>query len=153
MKVFTLDCELLVPAPVRETFAFFEDPRNLAEITPDWMGFEIITRDLQMRVGLEIDYKFRWLGLPMTWKTLISDYRPPFLFVDEALKSPYKLWRHRHEFVATEGGTLVRDHVDYVLPLGRLGAIANGVLVSKQLEEIFRYRQGKILSNFAGARD
>jgi ligand-binding SRPBCC domain-containing protein len=97
-----------------------------------------------MRKGLEIDYRFRWLGLPMKWKTLISEYQPPHLFVDEALKSPYAVWRHRHSFEQTAEGTLVKDHVEYALPLGPLGTIAHALTVRRQVEEIFRYRQQKI---------
>jgi ligand-binding SRPBCC domain-containing protein len=144
MRIYTLDDELLVPASLRETFRFFEDPSNLAKITPPWMGFEILTKQPEMREGLEIDYRFRWLGLPMKWKTLISEYRPPYLFVDEALKSPYSLWRHRHTFRETPKGTLVKDHVDYALPLGPVGRIAHAVTVRRQVEEIFSYRQLKI---------
>ncbi|HYO81941.1 MAG TPA: SRPBCC family protein [Bryobacteraceae bacterium] len=135
---------IVTKASLKDTFQFFEDPRNLARITPPWMGFEIVTHDPVMQKGLKIDYRFRWLGLPMTWRTLISEYDPPYLFVDEALKSPYRLWRHRHTFEETEGGTIVRDHVDYALPLGPLGAIANRLVVKRQLSQIFAYRQSKI---------
>ena len=144
MRVHTLDCELLTPASLEDTFRIFEDPYNLARITPPWMGFEILTPDLKMRSGLEIDYRFRWLGLPMTWRTLITVYEPPHLFVDEALKGPYALWRHRHEFQQTGEGTVVRDHVDYALPLGFLGDIAHALVVRRQVEQIFAYRQTRI---------
>ena len=144
MRVHTLDCELITPASLEDTFRIFEDPSNLARITPPWMGFEILTPDLKMREGLEIDYRFRWLGLPMTWKTLITAYVPPHLFVDEALISPYALWRHRHMFEGTPRGTVVRDHVDYALPLGPLGNIAHTLVVRKQVEEIFAFRQTRI---------
>lgn len=152
MRVQTLDCELITPAPLRETFRIFEDPYNLARITPPWMAFEILTPDLTMREGLEIDYRFRWLGLPMSWKTRITAYEPPHLFVDEALKSPYALWRHRHEFEETGRGTVVRDHVDYALPLGPLGDVAHALAVRKQVEEIFAYRQTKIAELIGAAR-
>jgi ligand-binding SRPBCC domain-containing protein len=151
MRTYVLERELVVPASLHETFSFFEDPRNLARITPPWMGFEIITRNLEMREGLEIDYRFRWLGLPLTWKTLISAYDPPHMFVDEALRSPYALWRHRHDFMPCAAGTLVRDHVDYALPLGPFGRIANRLLVQRQLAEIFDYRQRTISGLIAGA--
>ena len=141
----TIECELVVPASLEDTFRVFEDPYNLARITPPWMGFEILTPDLQMREGLEIDYRFRWLGLPMTWKTLITLYRPPYVFVDEALRSPYAVWCHRHEFEETDDGTLVRDHVDYALPLGPVGRLVHAAVVARQVKQIFAYRQNKIL--------
>jgi hypothetical protein len=54
-----------------------------------------------MRKGSEIEYRIRWLGLPLHWKTLISQYEPPFLFVDEqtegtirALAAPATRFHH-----------------------------------------------------------
>lgn len=101
-----------------------------------------------MRKGAEIEYTIRWLGLPMHWKTLIVEYEPPFLFIDEQAKGPYSLWRHRHTFTPTEQGVLVGDHVEYALPFGSIGQLIHAVVVRRQLEAIFRFRQqelGKLL--------
>jgi ligand-binding SRPBCC domain-containing protein len=146
MKVYQLKSEILVPTSLQETFEVFQNPYNLAKITPPWLGFEILTKGLVMRKGLEIDYRFRWLGLPMTWRTLITDYEPPFLFEDVALKSPYALWKHRHTFRPAENGTYVGDVVDYALPLGILGQIAHDLVVHKQVKQIFEYRQQALVS-------
>ena len=145
MRTYTLDCEMLSPAPVEDTFKVFEDPYNLARITPPWLGFRIVTPDLTMRTGLTIDYELSWIGLPMRWRTLITAYEPPFLFVDEAVRSPYALWRHRHTFRPADRGTIVADHIEYALPLGVLGSIAHTLVVRKQLESIFAFRQKAIL--------
>lgn len=152
MKVHTLDCEMLVTKSLAETFAVFEDAHNLARITPSWLSFQVTTPGLiVMRQGAEITYKIKWLGFPMRWKTFISQYEPPFLFVDEQEKGPYKLWRHRHIFRPNAEGTLVTDHVEYALPLGPLGGLAHSVMVRRQLLAIFRYRQKALQNLFGGA--
>jgi uncharacterized protein len=128
--------------PIHTVFRVFEDARNLAEITPPWLRFAVTTQgDIQMGQGVEIDYEIRWQNLPMKWKTVISEYQPPFYFVDEQLKGPYKLWRHVHEFAETAHGTIVSDRVDYTLPLGPLGRVAHSLIVGRQLKAIFEYRQ------------
>jgi hypothetical protein len=142
--MYTLECELVTAASLRDAFAVFENPYNLERITPPWLSFRIITPNLKMRAGAEIDYTFRSLGIPMTWRTLITEYDPPHLFVDEAVSSPYSLWRHRHTFHETEEGTIVADRVDYALPLGPIGRIAHSLVVRRQLESIFEYRQSAI---------
>jgi hypothetical protein len=43
--------------------------------------------------------------------------------------------------VETDGGTRVGDCVDYALPLGWLGRLAHSLVVKKQLNDIFDYRQ------------
>ena len=60
------------------------------------------------------------------------------------LQGPYRLWRHAHDFLLVEGGTLVRDEVTYQLPLGLLGLVAHALLVRRQLEAIFDHRQRRI---------
>lgn len=138
---------------LQETFAVFEDPYNLAKITPESLKFRVTSPGrIQMRKGAEIEYTISWLGLPMHWKTLIREYEPPFFFVDEQAKGPYALWRHRHTFEPTENGTKVGDHVDYALPLGPFGGVAHALVVRKQLLGIFNYRQqqlGKLFGNNA----
>jgi ligand-binding SRPBCC domain-containing protein len=142
--MYVLECELVTPASLTETFAVFADPNNLAKITPPSLGFRILTRNLTMRRGAEIDYLFRWLGLPMKWKTEITEYEPPSMFVDEARQSPYSFWRHRHTFRETSEGTVVADRVEYDLPFGPVGRVAHGITVGPQLRHIFAHRQRAI---------
>ncbi len=136
---------MTAPAPLTEVFRFFEDPRNLGRITPPWLNFRIVNPDaVRMRAGAEIDYVIRWQGLPMKWRTRIAGYNPPRSFVDEQIRGPYTLWHHEHTFEETPNGVVIRDQVDYRLPLGVLGRIAHAVVVKNQLLEIFRFRQKAI---------
>ena len=134
-----------------EVFGIFEDPYNLAKITPSWLSFQVVsTNRVTMKQGAEIEYRIRWLGLPMHWKTVITEYRPPHLFVDEQAKGPYSYWRHQHTFKETSQGVVIGDHLRYALPLGILGRIAHGVMVSKQLRSVFEYRQERLAKLFGG---
>lgn len=151
---YELRSELVVPAGIDETFAFFEDPRNLSRITPPWLNFRIRTPEpLIMRLGAEFDYTIRWLGLPLPWKTLITAYEPPRRFVDEQARGPYRLWRHTHTFEETLEGTKVLDHVAYALPFGPLGKLAHWLAVRRQLEEIFAYRRRVLRQIFRAASE
>jgi ligand-binding SRPBCC domain-containing protein len=141
MKVHVFECDMLAPLSIRDTFSVFENPYNLAKITPPWLHFKILTPNLKMRKGAEIRYSLAWMRLPMHWKTRITEYEPPFLFVDEMEKGPYSLWRHRHTFRPSEKGTVISDHVEYALPFGLLGTMAHTLMVRRQVEEIFLYRQ------------
>ena len=142
--MYVLECELVTAASIEDTFAVFADPYNLAKITPPSLGFCILTKDLEMGRGVEIDYLFRWLGLPLKWKTEITAYEPPWLFVDEARRSPYSFWRHRHTFRETAEGTVVADCVEYELPFGPVGRLTHGLTVAPQLRSIFEHRQRAI---------
>lgn len=151
MYLYELQCAMTVPRPRAEVFGVFENPRNLAMITPKSLGFEVLTSGtLTMGVGLEIDYRFRWLRLPLRWRTRITEYDRLHHFVDEGIRSPYRLWRHRHEFFDVPGGTEVRDTVRYALPLGGLGRLVHDVSVKRQLLGIFRYRQQTLNDYWGG---
>jgi hypothetical protein len=101
-----------------------------------------------MEKGSLIDYTIRLFGIPIHWRTLISDYEPPFRFVDQQIKGPYTFWHHTHMFQAVEGGVEIIDKVKYSLPLGWLGTLAHAIWVRKDLEKIFEYRKTVIQNYF-----
>jgi ligand-binding SRPBCC domain-containing protein len=150
VKIYELNCEQLFPRGIAETFEFFKDPRNLSRITPPWLDFSIHTENPVMQVGARIDYTINWQGVPLRWKTIISEYEPPFHFVDVQLQGPYRYWEHTHSFQPSEDGTLVTDTVRYVLPFGLLGRIAHTTIVRRQLAAIFRFRQQVLMELLGG---
>lgn len=137
-----------IPRPRSEVFAFFQEPGNLAQLTPPWLGFTVLTpAPLKMAEGARFDYTVRPLGFPQRWTTLIESYDPPRSFVDTQLKGPYALWRHRHSFAEEAGGTRVTDEIEYALPFEPFGLAALPV-VRRQLDEIFAYREAAVAALF-----
>jgi ligand-binding SRPBCC domain-containing protein len=141
MECYKLVCRTTAPVSLQEAFEVFENPYNLARITPPWLNLRITSEEVHMKKGAVITYQLRWMGIRLSWKTVITEYEPPFLFVDEQASGPYSLWRHRHTFQPGVYGTVVSDRVDYALPLGWLGRIVHRLIVRRQLERIFAFRQ------------
>jgi ligand-binding SRPBCC domain-containing protein len=143
---FRMEAAQFVPHPREKLFKFFAEAHGLEAITPPWLKFTVITPDLiTITAGAVIDYKLRLRGIPIRWRSLISEWEPPVRFVDEQLRGPYRRWHHEHVFEAVEGGTICRDNVDYEVPGGRL---INWLLVERDLLKIFRFRQEKLRSVF-----
>lgn len=139
MRVHEYRCELWLPRTPEQLFPFFADAANLDAITPPWLHFHIVTpRPIAMRPGALIDYRLRVRGLPLRWRTLIRDWQPPYRFVDEQLRGPYRQWVHEHTFEARDGGTLARDVVRYAVPLDWL---LHRWFIRPDIEKIFAYRQ------------
>ncbi|MEO7175791.1 MAG: SRPBCC family protein [Saprospiraceae bacterium] len=131
--------------PVRpdKIWEFISNPDNLKEITPEHMDFKTTSISGKDKIypGMIITYKVSPLfGLKMNWMTEITQVKENEYFVDEQRIGPYSMWHHQHKIEAIEAGVLMTDIVTYQPPLGILGAIANSLLIKKQLEEIFNYR-------------
>lgn len=136
--------EQLFRASVADMWSFISAPKNLKEITPDYMGFEVTTPYLseKMYAGMIISYKVSpVLNFKVDWVTEITHVKENEFFVDEQRIGPYKLWHHQHHLIQMQEGVLMRDIVTYQPPFGILGALANKLLISKKLNEIFNYRK------------
>lgn len=145
MTIHVLEREQRLPRPPGDAFAFFADARNLEAITPPWLRFRVVApAPGEMRAGTLIEYRLRLHGIPVRWLTRIAVWEPGRRFVDVQVSGPYRLWHHTHDFLPDAGGTLMRDTVRYALPLGPLGAAAHVLLVRRDLERIFDFRQEAI---------
>jgi len=153
MADHVLETRVWLARPRAEVFAFFADPGNLARITPPWLGFRLLTTEPKMAAFTVLDYRIRWLGLPLRWRTLIREYDPPTRFLDVQVRGPYDRWEHRHLFLEERGGTWVEDRVTYRLPLGPLGRAAHALVVRRQLAGIWAYRRRRMGELVAPALD
>lgn len=160
MRTFSLTNELWLPQSPEEVFPFFADAGNLERLTPPSLRFRILTPPpIEMAVGTLIDYRIRLRGIPMRWQSEITVWEPPYRFVDEQRRGPYRLWVHEHVFIpqrgphrgpqrgaAQDGGTLAKDIVQYAV-MG--GAIVQRLFVASELERIFEYRNAALNDYFA----
>ncbi|MCA9046033.1 MAG: SRPBCC family protein [Planctomycetaceae bacterium] len=146
---YRLEAELWLDCPREEVFPFFADAFNLERITPPWLHFHVVSpAPIEMSEGTLIDYRLRLHGIPFSWRTLISRWEPPFMFVDQQLRGPYRLWHHEHQFIEAAGGTLVRDVVDYSVPGG---AFIHWLMVERDVRKIFEFRMQQIIQHFSAA--
>lgn len=148
MSEHILEREQIIKRPIEEVFSFFADAVNLEKITPPELKFHITTpQPIDIKKGTLIEYQLKLRGFPIKWKTEITQWNPPFDFVDSALKSPYKQWIHLHTFEENANGeTIMRDKVRYRLPFEPLGDLAHWY-VKKELKYIFDYRN-KVVEEF-----
>jgi ligand-binding SRPBCC domain-containing protein len=143
-REYKLIREQWVPQTIDAAFAFFSRPANLQAITPAWLDFRIVSVEAELRTGSLIQYRLHWHGVPLRWTTEITAWEPPHSFIDNQVSGPYTLWRHEHRLTPENGGTRIRDEVTYALPLGVLGRIVHPLLVRRDVEAIFDFRQHRL---------
>jgi ligand-binding SRPBCC domain-containing protein len=134
----------------QEAWDFLSDPKNLQEIMPDEMGFEIMSgADRKMFTGQLLQYKVTPLpGFNTKWVTEITHVEKPDYFVDIQLYGPYALWHHKHFIHEIEGGVEIEDLVHYKIPFGILGRMMHPILIKPKLNEIFKAREAKMIEKF-----
>jgi len=148
---YQLHKKQFVPASAEEVWEFISNPENLKVITPAYMGFVITSGNLpnKMYPGMIITYTVKpLLGITMKWVTEITHVEEKRYFVDEQRSGPYSMWHHQHLIEPVEGGVMMTDIVSYKPPLAFLGAIANNLVISRQLEGIFDYREKALEKRF-----
>jgi len=146
MKIYTLHKKQNLPISVEQAWQFLSDPKNLKTITPEYMGFNILSgADRPMFAGQIIQYIVTpVLGIKTKWVTEITHVIDKHYFVDEQRFGPYALWHHKHFIKEIDGGVEMEDIIDYKVPFGILGQLVHPIIVKPKLEEIFNYRTKKL---------
>ena len=144
MSFYQFHKEQLLFSTIDEVWDFISSPKNLKEITPDHMGFEIISENLpdKMYPGMIISYEVRpfpWYSTK--WVTEITQVREKEFFIDEQRIGPYNLWHHQHILKEVDDGVIMKDLVTYQPPLAFIGDIVNKLLINNRIEQIFEYRR------------
>jgi ligand-binding SRPBCC domain-containing protein len=166
----TLHTSHWTPFPVELVFAFFANPGNLPHLMPKWQQAKVessrfiappprpVAPDPTLRfqspaagVGSEIVISFRpvpRIPYRFGWLARISEFVWNSHFCDEQIKGPFASWNHRHGIVSESrdgvSGTLISDQVEYRLPLGPLGSIADSLFLRRQMEATFAYRRQRL---------
>ena len=150
MTIFTKKACQKLPISLEEAWDFISDPKNLKTITPNFMGFHIISgADESMYPGQIIQYTVSpILGIRTKWVTEITHVVEKKYFVDEQRFGPYALWHHKHFLKEIPGGVEMTDVIDYKLPMGFLGELVHPFLVKPKLDAIFDYRHKKLIELF-----
>ena len=139
MKIYRLHTTQNLPISINEAWNFLSDPVNLKTITPDYMGFEILSgAEKKMFPGQIIQYIVTpILGIPTKWVTEITHVKKGEYFVDEQRFGPYSLWHHKHFLKPIKNGVEMEDIIDYKIPFGLFGQMIHPILVKPKLNEIF----------------
>lgn len=140
-----------VDAPADEMWRFHLDTRNAPVISPAAATFLAIEGEFPVRVGGLVTLRVKQPPMPFaqTWRVRIAEIVENRLVVDVAEKSPFAAWRHEHRFEDLgEGRTRMTDHIEYRLPFGPLGRLADRLFVRRQLAGMFAERHDRTKRHF-----
>ena len=91
MKIYRLHKTQNIPITMNQAWEFLSSPANLKTITPDYMGFHILSgADRPMFPGQIIQYIVTpVMGIKTKWVTEITHVKDKEYFVDEQRFGPY----------------------------------------------------------------
>jgi ligand-binding SRPBCC domain-containing protein len=134
--------ESRIAAPPDVVFRFHESPGALRHLIPPWENMKVTESSGSLRPGSKVVLAGRIMGfIPVRWVAIHTEYEPPHLFADRQESGPFAYWYHRHRFLDDgQGGTVLRDEVEYRPPLGALGRLLAGWLIRRKLDSMFTFR-------------
>ena len=141
MKPHIFEFQTALYRPLSEVFEFFSHAENLNQITPTTLSFSILTpTPIPTKAGTLIDYYIKLKGIPFFWRTMITDWEPPYRFVDQQLKGPYVFWHHEHTFVEKDDHVLMTDRVTYLSPGLVFEPLLDKLFIRPEIEKIWAFR-------------
>ncbi len=133
--------ESRIGAPPEAVFGFHESPDALEMLIPPWENMHVVESAGSLRPGSRVVLRGHAWIVPVRWVAVHTEYEPPRLFADVQESGPFAKWHHRHRMLDDGyGGTILRDEVEYELPIGRLGQWLAGWFVRRRLERMFTFR-------------
>lgn len=164
MKTKTLQSRQWVPFPFEEVAELFKNPNNLGKLTPPEFEAEIscegrTEEDAQVIISTKpplSPIRIKWVSKIQN----VEESETHFQFQDIQLSGPFAHWLHTHRiekatnsYTGRSGktatlenpGTWIIDDVEYVMPFGIFGRIAEKVFARNQLEDMFYFRKSATL--------
>jgi len=133
--------ESIIRATPERVFAFHELPDAFSRLMPPWETSRIIEVAPNLHPGSRAIVETKILGLfNARWVSLHTAYDPPQMFEDVQMSGPFRKWRHRHIVRLHREGAILRDEIEFELPMGILGRLVAPFFVNPRLEKLFEFR-------------
>jgi ligand-binding SRPBCC domain-containing protein len=144
----TYTTELWLPGAPPDVFRHVTDISRLDAITPPWLSIRVVPHGrVVLKPGAHIDYAIRLAGVPFRWRTEITAWEPPHAFAERQARGPFVSWAQTHVFEPHAGCTVVRERMEYRVPLG---APMDAWCVRPLLVAIQAHRARRLAATFDG---
>lgn len=93
-------------------------------------------------IGLneEVEWEARHFGVKHRHRSRITAYERPHHFRDEMTKGRFTRFEHDHFFESYNGGTRMRDVIEFESPFGAVGKLVDWVFLTGYLRRLMHMR-------------
>ncbi|WAH98564.1 SRPBCC family protein [Arthrobacter sp. MMS18-M83] len=101
--------------------------------------------------GDEVTWQAWHFAVPLRMSSRITQFHFPESFTDEQVRGPFRFFRHVHEFIPDDAGTLMIDRVEFAAPFGVVGRLAEKAVLGRYLRNLIEQRNRYLAGNGAAA--
>lgn len=136
-----LQVSQVIPAPRFEVFDFLNDPSHLPALLKPAIDVEVFSPDVPLKRGSEFHFIMTRLGLSQSVRLRVEDVLRGSRLTYRQAEGLFAEWTHTIKFEdRDERSTLVTDLVDYRMPFGIFGTLADDLLLKRDLRKILENR-------------
>jgi ligand-binding SRPBCC domain-containing protein len=133
--------ESFINASPERVFGFHSLPDAFERLIPPWENVRVVQKADISEIGSRTILETRIFGpFKIRWVAEHTAYDPPRSFEDVQVKGPFRSWRHRHIVKPHAEGAILRDEIDYEMPIPIFGPLAAPAAVTPRLNRMFEYR-------------
>lgn len=137
--------ETRIKAPAEVCFDLMRDIRIHTKTTAQTSEKAVagVTEGM-IGLGQTVTFEGMHFGIPQRMTVKVVEFERPRLFVDEMIEGSFVSFKHIHEFFPHNGGTLMRDTVNWTSPFGILGKIVDAFLLRRHLRHLIMDRNATL---------
>lgn len=133
--------ESFINSSPERVFAFHQLPDALWRLIPPWEKVKVVQKADISKIGSRTILETRILGpFKVRWIAEHTAYDPPRSFEDVQISGPFRAWRHRHIVNPHPDGAILRDEVEYEMPIPIFGPLAAPLAVVPRIQKMFDFR-------------
>ncbi len=141
----TIVLETLIHARAEDCFDLMRDIRIHTETTAQTNEIVVAgVTDGTIGLGQTVTFEGTHFGMRQRLTVKVTEFERPTLFVDEMTEGIFKSFKHTHEFLFVENGTLMRDTLVWESPFGVLGKIADRLFLERHLTNLVSTRNAML---------
>jgi ligand-binding SRPBCC domain-containing protein len=137
--------ETLIAAPVDRCFDLARSI-DLHMASTDWTGKRAIAGITSGLIGpgQEVTWEGRYFGLTLHHASRITQYDRPCHFQDCMLRGRFRRFCHDHYFDSSDGGTVMRDEMEFAAPYGMIGWMVERAVLKSHMADLLESRNNTI---------
>ena len=142
----------LIPAGRSEVFEYLTDTHELPFLLSPSVDVQVLTPEVPIKRGSELHFMMSRLGLSQSVRFRVEDVLRGSRLSYRQVEGLFSTWTHTIRFEAHgENSTLVTDVVDYRVPMGLFGYLADDLFLKRDMKKLLEQRLAKAKEHFESA--